>query len=138
MEIDTEFSSPEMLGLLSAVVAGLAAFLPWVTTGVDAGPVDVNTSSTGIEGLGLLTLALAIVAIGVILIMDWEGQGTVGTGIIGAVVTIVAVWKVVDIDGAVSPGIGLYLTVVAGLGLVVAGAWGYQTASTETAEETPP
>lgn len=129
MDLNTDFSGAEMLGLVSAVVVGIAAFLPWITAGVEAGPVDVSASSTGIEGLGLLTLLLAIIAVGVILVLRWEDFGTVVTGIVGVVVTVVALWKIVDIDGAVAPGIGLYLTVLGGIGLVVAGAWGYQDES---------
>lgn len=137
MDLNRGFSTAELLGLGSAIVAGIAAFLPWVTTGVEAGPVEVSASSTGIEGLGLLTLVLAIVAIGVILAMSWEDQGTVATGIVGVIVVIVGLWKIVDIEGAASPGIGLYLTVLGGLGLAGSGVWGYQSKSTEGAQEPP-
>lgn len=135
MDVTIDFSPPEMLGLVSAVVAGIAAFLPWVTAGVEAGPVEVSASNTGIEGLGVLTLVLAIIAVGTILAMSWEDQGTVATGIIGVVVALVAIWKIVDINGAASPGMGLYLTVLGGIGLVVAGVWGYQSAPTEDSQE---
>lgn len=130
MDVNTDFSTPEMLGLVSAIVAGIAAFLPWVTAGVEAGPVDVSASNTGIEGLGVLTLILAIIAVGTILATSWEDLGTAATGIIGGVVAVVAIWKIVDINGAASPGLGLYLTVLGGIGLLVAGIWGYQSEST--------
>lgn len=129
MDLNTDFSKAEGLGLVSALVIGIAAFLPWITAGVEAGPIDVSASSTGIEGLGLLTLILAVVAVAIVLVMSFESQGSVATGIVGVLIGIVALWKIVDISGAASPGIGLYLTVLGGLGLVVAGIWGYQSQS---------
>lgn len=89
----------------------------------------MSASSTGIVGLGLLTLVLAVVGIGIVLTMGVEEQGSVVTAIVGVIIGIVALWKIVDFSGAASPGIGLYLTVVGGLGLLVAGIWGYQSKS---------
>lgn len=137
MNLNTDFSRAEVLGLVSAIVAGIATFLPWVTAGVEAGPVDVSASSTGIEGLGLLTLVLAVVAVAVVLLMSWEEQASLATGIVGVIIGVVAIWKIIDINGAASPGIGLYLTVLGGLGLVVAGIWGYQSESEGGDHEAP-
>lgn len=94
--------------------------------------MDVSASSTGIEGIGLLTLVLAIVAVAIVLVLSFEAKESVATGIVGAVIGIVALWKIVDVGGAASPGVGLYLTVLGGLGLVVVGIWGYQSDSRET------
>lgn len=129
MDLKTEFSPAEILGLISAVVTGIAAFLPWVTAGMQVGPVDVSTSSTGIEGLGLLTLVLAIVAVAIVITIRFEAQAAIATGIVGAIIGIVALWKIVDLNDAVAPGIGLYLTLLGGLGLLVAGIWGHQSES---------
>lgn len=127
MDLNTDFPTAEVLGLISAIVAGFATFLPWVTTGVEAGPVDVSASNRGIEWLGLLTLILAVVAVAIVLVMSFEAQGSVLTGIVGIIIGAVALWKLVDISGATSPGAGLYLTVLGGVGLAVAGIWGYQS-----------
>lgn len=132
MDLHTDFSTAEVLGLISAIVAGIAAFLPWMTAGVEAGPIDVSASSTGIEGLGLVTLVLAVVAVAIVLVMSFEAQGSIATGIVGGLIGIVALWKIVDVSGAASPGIGLYLTVLGGLGLLVAGIWGYQALSPDS------
>lgn len=132
MDLNTDLSTAEVIGLVSAIVAGIAAFLPWVTAGVEAGPVAVSASSTGIEGLGLLTLVLAVVAVAIVLLMGFDGQGSMATAVVGVIVGIVALWKIVDISGAASPGVGLYLTVLGGVGLLVAGIWGYQSRSQES------
>lgn len=129
MDLNTDLSTAEGVGLISAIVAGIAAFLPWVTAGVEAGFVDVSASSTGIEGLGLLTLVLAVVGIGIVLTMGIEEKGSIASAIVGMIIGILALWKIVDINGAASPGVGLYLTVLGGLGLAVAGFWGYRSRS---------
>lgn len=97
--------------------------------------MEVNTSSTGIEGLGLPTLVLAVVAGAIVLPMDGEEQGPVTTGIVGVISGVVGRWKRIDIDGAVSPGIGRCLSVFGGLGLVVAGIEEYQSESEEGGRE---
>lgn len=132
MDLNTDFSTAEVIGIVSAIVAGIAAFLPWVTAGMEAGPVSVSASGTGIEGLGLLTLVLAVAAVAIILLGSFDGQGSIATAIVGVIIGIVALWKIVDISGAASPGVGLYLTVLGGLGLVAAGIWGYQSDFRET------
>ncbi|MFB6360507.1 MAG: hypothetical protein ABEH59_04210 [Halobacteriales archaeon] len=131
MVLNADFSAPEWLALVGAIVAGIAAFLPWVTAGIQAGPLELSASSTGIEGLGVLTLVLAVAGIGLALTMSVEERGAVLTGIVGVVIGAVAVWKITDISGAASPGVGLYLTVIGGLGLLVAGVWGHQFADRE-------
>lgn len=129
MDLNTDLSSAELLGVASAIVAGIAAFLPWVTAGVEAGPVDVSATSTGIEGLGLVTLVLAVVAVAIVFVMRFEAQEPAVTGSLGVIVGVVGIWKIVDINGAASPGVGLYITVIGGLGLLLAGIWGYQSRS---------
>lgn len=99
---------------------------------MEVGPVDVSASSTGIEGLVLPTLILAVVAVAIVLGMSFEAQGSLAAGIVGVVIGIVALWTIVDISGAASAGVGLYLTVLVGLGLVVAGIWGCRSEAQET------
>lgn len=135
VEMNTDFTGAETLAVASAVVTGIAAFLPWVTASVQAGPVDVSTSATGIEGLGILTLLLAVVALGTVVLLDGDGWETVATAVVGLVVFLFGVWKILDLGGAASPGVGLYLTVIGGIGLAIAGLWGHRARSTRATPE---
>lgn len=80
----------------------------------------------------MLTLILAVVALAIVLGISLEAQGSLAAGIVGVVIGIVALWTIVDISDAASPGVGLYLTVLVGPGLVVAGIWGYRSEAQET------
>lgn len=126
MDLNTDLSTAAVLGRISAVVAGIAAFLPWVTAGLEAGPLELNASSTGIEGLGLLTLLLAVAVVGIVLTLGIEEQGSVVTSIVGVGIGAIALWKILAISGAASPGNGLYLTILGDFGLLAAGIGGNQ------------
>lgn len=126
MALNTDFSGAEMVALAGAVITGIAAFLPWAVAGVQAGPVDVSTSTSGLDSLGLLTGALAVIVLVVLLVMDWETQGTVATVVGGLGILLVGLWKLIDISGPVEPGIGLYLTVLGGIVIAGGGFLGYQ------------
>lgn len=131
MEMNADLSGAEILVLASAVLAVLAAFLPWVTAGVQAGPVDV-TASTGIEGLGVLTVLLAVIAIGGVLVGHGARWAAVVTTAAGLAVFLVGGWKILDLGGVASPGIGLYLTLVGGLGIAIGGLWSHRYRSTRS------
>lgn len=126
MDVNTEFSGPALLALVSSVITAIAAFLPWMTAEPVAGPADVEAATMGIETLGLLTVLIAVVAILIVLLVEFESRETLSVSVIGAIVSFVSLWKITEISGAVSPGFGLYLTVFGGIGLLVAGLWGYQ------------
>lgn len=130
--MSTEFCEPALLGLVSAVVTVIAAVLPWMTAEPAAGPVDVEASTMGVESLGLLTVLLAVVVIGIVLLLGFESRETLSVSLIGALVLVVSLWKLSDISGAVSSGLGLYLTVLGGIGLLIACLWGYQDTSAES------
>ncbi len=131
MDVDADFSGAELLALGGAGVTAIAAFLPWVTAGVEAGPVDVSASATGIEGLGVITLILAVVVVAAVVALDWDSRGTFVVAVAGLVVVIVGLGEILDLEGAASPGIGLYLTVLGGIAALAAGAWGHRTESTD-------
>lgn len=126
MNIRTDFTRLELVLLVSCVVVGLGAFLPWVTGGVPVGPAGGGPTATGIEGLGIVTLALAIVGSCVLVLEDVEDLTPVATVAIGASVLLIGLWRMIDLGGPVSPGIGLSLTVLGGLGITGVGAWTYQ------------
>lgn len=115
VELNTDPEGAELGVLGGAVLAVVAAFLTWVQ--VDVGPAAAG--STGVEGLGLLTLLLAV-GVGVLVVavdVEWGGIALVAGGV---AIALVALVEFVDLDGAAGPGIGLYLTILAGL--VVAGS----------------
>lgn len=133
--MDTDFTDTEKLGLAGAVLTGIAAFLPWVTAGVQAGPVDVDTSASGIEGLGILTLLLAVLAVATVMVLNEKRRDSIVLAASGIVVMLVGLWKILSLGGAASPGIGLYLTVLGGAGILVAGLWDYRATSTRSTPE---
>lgn len=125
MDIDVDRSPPVLLGLAGAAVTVVAAFLPWVTTSAPAGPVEAGGTAMGIEGVGLATLLLGLVVGGVLVLLDWDATTLVVTAVVGLLVAGVAGWKLLSLDGVASPGVGLYLTVLAGLVVLASGLWGW-------------
>lgn len=125
MDIETEFSGPEIVGLLGAVLAGVGAFVPWVTAAIDVGPVDTAVVVSGLDAAGILTLVLAIIAALVVLIPDIGRDGPVATGIVGVAVAIIGARGLLAIPGIATPGAGLYLTVGGGLALAIGGLLDY-------------
>lgn len=124
MELELPTAGPAVIAMVGAVGAAIAAFLPWVTARVSAGPVEVGTAATGVQGLGTLTFVLALAGLAVVLLLDWEDTGAIGTAVLGLAIILIAGWKVVDLGGPASPGIGLYLTLLGGVGVVAGGLWG--------------
>ena len=112
-----------MMGI--AVVGVIGAFLPWATFGI--------FSVAGTDGDGVITLILFIVFGLIGLWLSRQGDPNVAMGvkvlsiILMAVVVVIAVYDIANIssDGdsfiKVSPGGGLYLTLISGIaGLIVA------------------
>lgn len=124
MELNTNPDAPELLAGAGAVLAVVAAFLTWVAAGVDAGPVDVNAAVAGIDTVGVFSLLLGLAVLAVLLLVTADVQ-PIATAAGGLLIGLVAVWKYVDIGGAADPGLGLYLTVIAGLAVFAGGAWSY-------------
>lgn len=125
MDIETEFSGPEIIGLLGAVLAGVGAVVPWVTAAIDAGPVDTAVVVSGLDAAGILTLVLAVVAALVVLTPGFGRDGPVATGLVGVALVVVGVRGFLAIPGIAMPGVGLYLTVAGGLALAVGGLLDY-------------
>lgn len=125
MNVRTDFARDELVLFVSYAVVGLGAFLPWASPNITVGPADAGVA-TGIEGLGAVTLALAVVGAVVLLLADRDALTPIATAGIGAVVSLVGLWRIAGLGGPVSPGIGLYLTVSGGLGVAGVGAWQYR------------
>jgi hypothetical protein len=77
--------------------------------------------------VGVLALILAVVAVAVVLLVGFEAEGSLATAVVGIVVLGVGVFELTDLPGFASAGIGLYLTILAGLGIAAAGLLGYQS-----------
>jgi hypothetical protein len=125
-------AAPLWLSIAGAAVAGLGAFLPWVSAVTMFGSLSV----TGMQGDGKLSLVLAIVAA----VLVWAGHSgpnrwiTRGLGACGAGIAFIGAYDMqkvmaharliaddgVTVAGHVAPGAGLVLTIAAGLALVVA------------------
>jgi len=109
---------PQRVSAISILVVGLAAFLPWVSI--------FGISAIGVEGDGIITLALAVAG-GIVL--------TTTTGLMGRAKTpgkrsqisllvlavVVALIGVMDMNGAAA--IGLYLTLFGGVAWVGGATW---------------
>lgn len=134
MDFNRDFSTTDLVALLGAGVAVLAAFLPWVTASVDAGPVAVDASATGLEELGFITLFLGVV-VGAVVLVDLGIEETTVFGLAGLVTLLVGIWEFVSLEGAADPGIGLYLTILAGLAILGAGVWDYWTEGERTYDD---
>src|SRR4051812_45902862 len=120
------------VAMAAAVLAVVAAFLPWIT----ASTIFGNVSRSGVDGGGdgivtaILGAAVAIVAIST---RRHDGDRGAGIAIVICSLIVVAISvydlfsvndRINDIDRRyvdASVGVGLYLTVVAGIAGVVAG-----------------
>lgn len=120
----------EILGVISALLILIGAFLPWATASTIFGSVSVS----GIDRDGMITFILSVMAIGVIYYgrqrLKRKNSG-VGLLIVGFIIVIIALVDGVgvaeiskDIDIAyIQIGIGLYLTGIGGFGLIISGIW---------------
>jgi hypothetical protein len=118
--------------LASAVLAVVAAFLPWIT----AATIFGNLSRSGVDGGGdgIVTAILGVV-VAVVAFTTRRNESDRGAGIAIVICALIVVGisvydlfsvndRINDIDRRyvdASVGIGLYLTIVAGVGGVVAG-----------------
>lgn len=134
MELDTDVSTGDAMALGGAVLVGVGAFLPWVTRTVEAGAVDVSATTAGIEGLGVLTLALAVVATAVVLVDEIDGKQSIVTGLLGLIVFLVSGWKLLDVPDPASPGVGLYMTLLGAIMTIGSAVLTHQSTTNEQRE----
>lgn len=125
MDIETEFSGPEIIGLLGAVLAGVGAVVPWVTAAIDIGPVGTAVVVNGLDAAGLLTIVLAVITALIVLTPGLGRDGPVATGIVGIALVIIGARGFLAIPGIATPGVGLYLTIAGGLALAIGGLLDY-------------
>lgn len=114
----SHLTTPQRISAVAIVVVALAAFLPWVSI--------FGVSVRGIEGDGVITLALAVAG-GIVMALTtglFGKQNVPGKASqISLVVlaTLVALIALVAMGGAAA--IGLYLTLFGGIAWVVGAAW---------------
>lgn len=107
--------------IAGGVLLAIAAFLPWVT-GATFGPIEVGGNANGLDfDLGFLTLGAGVVAAALAAFSDWGESAVVAALAAGGVGALLGLYKFVDLPGAVTIGIGLYLTIVGGI-VAAAGA----------------
>ncbi len=110
-------------GLVSAIAVVVGALLPWVSVSTAFGTLSVS----GTEGDGVLTIGGAVVAGALLLFGRGRKWAAVIAAVVGVIVTIIGVYDLANVSSAAadlttdfargSAGIGLWLTVVAGIAL---------------------
>ncbi|AGB36257.1 hypothetical protein [Natronococcus occultus] len=112
IEIETEYKAV----LLTAVGAIVGAFLPWYSV--------LGATVFGFEGDGAISLIAGIVVLGYAWYSDAEKRAMmlgIGGGIL---ITIIALFHVTGLSA-----LGVYLTLLAGIGMLIASASGYRKLS---------
>jgi hypothetical protein len=115
----------ESLCAISSIIGFIGGLLPWATITSTYGSVTYF----GIEGDGIITLLLSIIALGLLFnsIKSTKKFSILGIVITGFLILIVTIPNYISVGfsgtsmfGAVT-GIGLYLTIFGGIGLVISG-----------------
>ncbi len=128
----------EKASLGGAAVTIVAAFLPWVTLGALG-------SVSGIDGDGTFTLVMGAIVAGIVLFRDWGTVDHLATVALGVLVAGIGLMYVTDpaagvdtgsefgnqlVSEVLSPGMGVYLTLLGGIAITAGGALGYSNAGT--------
>jgi len=124
-----------IVGLAGAVVLLVSAFLPWFNVSLDFAGASISEDVSGIDGSdGVIIIVFALVA-GALALLRLLGKGGpqlgIGMVVMGLLATAVGLIDVVnhdpDTDAAlaaladVNPSVGLWLVMLAGLAVTVAG-----------------
>lgn len=104
-----QFSTGEKLVFVGAALTTLGAFLPWVTV--------FGTSVAGVQGDGVLTLILGLIAAGLLWWRSWNRRIQLGTLTVGSLIVLITLSAM-----SRAAGFGLYLTLAGGLVLMYTGA----------------
>ena len=115
--------------LLGATVAILAALMPWVHR-----PVGTRT---GLDLFGPITIAVAVAVFAAILLGDWTTGTKLVVGGLGLGLILPAFLVYLDVSGVPldSAGSGLYLTLLAGVVVALAGSLAVLAESPDQAVE---
>jgi hypothetical protein len=116
----------ESLCAISSIIGFIGAFLPWATVTSTFGSITYF----GINGDGLITIILSIIALGLLyrsIKSTKKKFSYIGIVVTGFLILIVSIPNFISVGfsgtslfGAVA-GIGLYLTIIGGIGLIISG-----------------
>jgi hypothetical protein len=133
--VDTQDRVPAIVGLVAAVVLLVSAFLPLFEVSIEFAGVSASETVAGIDGSdGVIIIVFALIA-GVLALLRVLGKGApqvgIGMAVVGLLATIVGLIDLGNDDpdtdtplaalANVDPAVGLWLVIVAGLVVAVAG-----------------
>jgi len=112
------------VALAGGALTAVGSVLPWAST--------LGQSMSGLDGDGVITLFLGVIVAAVVLFADWNKLAKGGAAALGGISTIIAFNAYSNLANAgglgsslVSPGYGLYLTILGGLVVAVGALLGY-------------
>lgn len=130
-------SKGQKVGLIGGALAAFGAFLPWFKISILATSLTVR----GIDKDGVFTLIAAIVAV-LIIYLYWSNSGKLLAGLMGLFIAGVGFVYITNplagvqtsafqralLKGAIQIGSGLYLTLIGGIGILIASVYNYLNA----------
>lgn len=139
--------SGQMLGIIAGVATVIGALLPWAKVQTIFGSISVNGTEGG--GDGIVTLVLGLLAA---LVMWGLARGTLLASALGALIVAIAAYDIRDVSNRIdeinsdpdglakaSVGVGLWITLIAGVVLIVAGITAFANRPKKrTGEPLPP
>lgn len=109
--------------LFSSILLAIAAFLPW-------GKAFGETVSNGLAGDGVITLGIAILVFVLVFVPKVPLWVIFTLGFISAAISAIVVYNfglqsltAAQLNVEISSGIGVYLSIVAGLGIAIAAVY---------------
>lgn len=133
MDFD-DLTTGEKVAGLGGILAIVGAFLTWVNAGI--------VTVSGIDGDGIFTLIFGGIVLAIVLTREWERADMIVTGVLGLLTALIAGNVYGNLDAQTgdefieaAAGGGLHLTLLSGLLLIGAGAYGYRN---ERQDDTEP
>lgn len=102
--MDAQTDRPALIASVGGGLATLGALLPWAGTA---------SAQYGFETFGLLTGAIGVIAM-TIAVLQEGSTAAVALVVAGAVVSGVGFWQLGAVTSTAVPGVGLFLTAIAG------------------------
>jgi len=112
------------VALAGGALTAVGSVLPWANA--------LGNTVSGLDGDGVITLFLGVIVAVVALVVNWNRLAKGGSAAIGGISVVIAFNAYSNLTNAsgfgaslVSPGYGLYLTILGGLVVVVGALLGY-------------